>query len=204
MTQENRPQFTEDTGPRDAAWVQAVLEGDARAFERLVQAYERPAIGSAFRLLGNRDDALEVAQEAFLRAYKSLKRLKDRRRFGPWLMRIVCNLSLNARRARGAASKVALDEQQGMDGFSSEQPGMAAAPAGPEQLARGREMQQAIDAALDTLPEKQRLSLVLFAIEGWAQKDIAQMLECSIENVKWNVFQARKKLREQLGDLLPG
>ncbi len=202
MTQENRPQFTEDTGARDAAWVQAALEGDSQAFERLVQAYERPAIGSSYRLLGNRDDALEVAQEAFLRAYKSLKRLKDPRRFGPWLMRIVCNLSLNARRARGAVSKVALDEQQGTDGFSSEQPEMAA-PADPEQLARGREMQEVIDAALDTLPEKQRLSLVLFAIEGWAQKDIAQMLECSLENVKWNVFQARKKLREQLGDMLP-
>jgi RNA polymerase sigma-70 factor (ECF subfamily) len=203
MTQENRPQFNEDTGARDAAWVQAALEGDSQAFERLVQAYERPAVGSAYRLLGNKDDALEVAQEAYLRAYKSLKRLKDARRFGPWLMRIVCNLSLNARRSRGAASKVVLDEQQGTDDFSSEQPDRAVAPAGPEQLARGKEMQEAIDAALDTLPEKQRLSLVLFAIEGWAQKDIAQVLECSIENVKWNVFQARKKLREQLGDMLP-
>jgi RNA polymerase sigma-70 factor (ECF subfamily) len=65
-------------------------------------------------------------------------------------------------------------------------------------------MQEALDAALATLPEKQRLSLVLFTIEGWAQKDIAEFLECSIENVKWNVFQARRRLRDMLGDMLEG
>jgi RNA polymerase sigma-70 factor (ECF subfamily) len=61
-----------------------------------------------------------------------------------------------------------------------------------------------LDAALDTLPDKQRLALVLFTIEGWPQKDIAELLECSLETVKWNVFQARKRLRERLGDHLSG
>ena len=73
---------------------------------------------------------------------------------------------------------------------------------GPSQLLEGKELQEAIDRVLDTLPEKQRISLVLFAIEGWAQKDIADLLECSVENVKWNVFQARKKLREKLGHMI--
>lgn len=73
---------------------------------------------------------------------------------------------------------------------------------GPDVEAQGREMQAALDEAMEGLPEKQRLSLVLFTIEGWAQKDIAEFLECSVENVKWNVFQARKRLRERLGNVL--
>jgi RNA polymerase sigma-70 factor (ECF subfamily) len=65
-------------------------------------------------------------------------------------------------------------------------------------------MQSRIDAALEQLPEKQRLALVLFTVEEWPQKDIAKLLECSLETVKWNVFRARQRLRELLGDVIAG
>ena len=83
MTQSARPLFTEDTGKRDAAWVADALAGDKDAFGRLVEAYQRAAGSTSYRLLGNRDDASEIAQEAFLRAYRSLNKLKDPTRFGP-------------------------------------------------------------------------------------------------------------------------
>ena len=204
MTRSDRPLFSEDTGNRDAAWVQAARAGDTGAFGRLVEAYQRPAVSTAYRLLGNSDDAAEVAQEAFLRAYRSLNRLKEPTRFGPWLLRIVSNLSLNARRARRSGSTVRLDEQRGTDGFTSGDGEPVVTSLGPDREAESRELQTAIDAALDALPEKQRLTLVLFTVEGWAQKDIAALLECSLETVKWNVFQARRRLREQLGDIAPG
>lgn len=202
MTGPERPIFTEDTGQRDAAWVRAAVAGDTQAFGRLVDAYQRPAVSKAYRLLGNSDDAAEVVQEAFLRAYRALKRLKEPSRFGPWLMRIVSNLSLNARRSRKSAGTLTLEEERGTDGVTSGQGEPVVAAFGPDVEAQGREMQAVLDAALQDLPEKQRLSLVLFTIEGWAQKDIAEFLECSVENVKWNVFQARKRLRERLGDVL--
>lgn len=202
MTRPERPLFTEDTGQRDAAWVQAAVAGDTQAFGRLVDVYQRPAVSKAYRLLGNSEDAAEVVQEAFLRAYRALKRLNEPSRFGPWLMRIVSNLSLNARRSRKSAAALTLEEERGTEGVTSGEGEPVVAAFGPDMEAQGREMQQALDAALAELPEKQRLSLVLFTIEGWAQKDIAEHLECSIENVKWNVFQARKKLRERLGNLL--
>jgi RNA polymerase sigma-70 factor, ECF subfamily len=203
MTESEQPLFTDETGQRDAAWVTAALGDDPNAFGRLVAAYERPAVATAYRLLGNSDDARDVSQEAFLRAYRSLARLKEPSRFGPWLLRIVSNLSLNARRSRKSGSTVPLDEQRGTDGASSGGEPVVTS-FGPDRHAESQELQAAIDTALERLPEKQRLALVLFTIEGWAQKDIAELLECSLETVKWNVFQARKRLREYLGDLLPG
>jgi RNA polymerase sigma-70 factor (ECF subfamily) len=201
MTQPDRPLFTEDSGKRDAAWVQAALSGDSDAFGRLVAAYQRAAVSTAYRLLGNSDDAAETAQEAFLRAYRALNRLKDPARFGPWLLRTVSNLALNARRSRRRVT-VELDEERGTEDSVDRQGPSKVTSMTPEREAEGHELQVAIDAALEALPEKQRLALVLFTIDGWAQKDIAELLECSLETVKWSVFQARKKLRERLGDMI--
>ncbi|MCL2330385.1 MAG: sigma-70 family RNA polymerase sigma factor, partial [Phycisphaerae bacterium] len=180
--------------------------GNVEAFGMLAQAYERPAIATAYRLLNNSHDAMEVVQEALLKAYRSLTTLQEPSRFGPWLMRIVSNLSLNARRSRKSSSRVAvaLDEQWGSASTLNSDGEPTGAEIGPQQLAEGHELGQAIDAALNSLPDKQRLALVLFAIEGWPQKDIAALLDCSLENVKWHICQARKRLRELLGDQLSG
>lgn len=202
MTQPDRPSFNEDTGKRDAEWVQSALSGDTDAFGRLVAAYQRAAVSTAYRLLGNSEDAAETAQEAFLRAYRSLSRLKDAARFGPWLLRTVTNLALNARRSRRRGTTVELDEDRGAEGSADQGGRLRASSMTPDQEMEGIELQRAIDSALDGLPEKQRLALVLFSIEGWAQKDIAELLECSLETVKWNVFQARRKIRERLGDMI--
>jgi RNA polymerase sigma-70 factor (ECF subfamily) len=202
MTSPDRPLFTEESAKRDAAWVTAVLAGDRDAFGRLVETYQRAAVGTAYRLLNNSDDAQEVAQEAFLKAFRSLSGLNDPSRFGPWLLRIVSNLSLNARRSRRTGI-VALDEQQGLDGAASGRESATSTP-GPDQQIEGRELQSKIDAALDTLPEKQRLALILFTVEDWPQKEIAELLGCTLETVKWNVFRARQRLREILVDDMAG
>jgi RNA polymerase sigma-70 factor (ECF subfamily) len=202
MTESKQPLFTEESGARDAELVARVLAGDADAFGRLIAPYERPAVSTAYRLLGNSDDARDVTQEAFLRAYRSLARLQDPTRFGPWLLRIVSNLSLNARRSRKSAASFTLDEARGTEGATTGEGEPVVTAFSPDRHAESRELQQALDAALARLPEKQRMALVLFTIEGWAQKDIAELLECSLETVKWNVFQARKRLKEMLGEML--
>lgn len=202
MDHTKQPLFTDQTGARDAGWVQAARKGDSDAFGLLAQAYERPAIATAYRLLGNSHDACEVVQEALLRAYRSLDRLNDPSRFGPWLLRIVSNLSLNARRSRRNATKVTWDEQWGTQGTTSAEGEPVAQMIAPDKRMEGHELGKALETAMQKLPEKQRLALVLFSIEGWPQKDIAAMMDCSLENVKWYVFQGRKRLREELGDLL--
>src|SRR5215813_7287170 len=84
----------------DARWVAQTLAGDLSAFDRLIERYQRRALSVSYRLLGSMEDASDVCQEAFLRAYRSLDTLDAPQRFAAWLMRIVCNLSLNFRRGR--------------------------------------------------------------------------------------------------------
>src|SRR5271155_1244098 len=87
-------------GPADGELVARVLGGDRRAFDQLIQRYQRQAVAVSYRLLGNSQDALEVTQDAFLKAYGSLSTLEKPQAFGGWLLRIVSNLSLNYRRSR--------------------------------------------------------------------------------------------------------
>ena len=99
-----------DESAEDARLVTEVVAGRSEAFDALVRRYDRRALAVAYRLLGNVEDAADVAQDAMLRGYRSLHQLADRERFGPWLMRIVRNLALNYRRSRALRPAVALDD----------------------------------------------------------------------------------------------
>jgi len=184
----------------DARWVADARRGDQDAFDRLVDRYQRRAVAVAYRLLGNAEDARDAAQDAFLRAYQNLATLEDPRRFGGWLMRIVTNLSLNLRRSRSRSASTATDDViAGEEELRTPSGAMLSAGAERPETA---ELNSAIQAAIDALPEKQRVALVLFSIEGIPQKDVAQIMNCTVELVKWNVFQARKALRRALADHL--
>jgi RNA polymerase sigma-70 factor (ECF subfamily) len=193
---------SEDGGSSDAKEVAAACSGEQDAFDRLVQRHQRRAVAVAYRLLGNIHDAADVAQNAFLRAYQSLSGLEDPSRFGPWLMRIVTNQALNFRRARRRTSALPLgDITEGQEQPGVGSAGSAALP-GPVSDTQTAELQSAVLRAIEELPEKQRLAFTLFSLEGLPQKEVAEVMECSIELVKWNVFQARKTLRRLLADYL--
>lgn len=184
----------------DAACVRRTLDGDVRAFDELVARYHRRVASVAYRLLGNASDAADICQEAFLRAFRSLETLEDPQRFAAWLIRIVSNLSLNFRRGRQRGASLS-DEESAAAVMKDPRAGRALV-AVTHDPALTSEALGAITAAIDRLPEKQRLALVLFAIEGLPQKEVAEILECGIEAVKWNVFQARKKLKDELAEYL--
>ena len=188
--------------PDDAGLVRETLAGQRTAFDELVERYQRRATSVAYRLLGNLHDALEVCQEAFIRAYRKLDALEDPDRFGPWLLRIVTNLSLNFRRTRGPrlSFEDCLLTEDGSRGeriadrpYSEDRPGAKLAAA---------ELEERIRAGLAELPPQQRAALVLFSVEQLPQKDVAEILNCSVEAVKWHVFQARKKMKEHLAEYL--
>jgi len=179
--------------------VRKTLGGDRKAFDELVLRYQRSAMAVSYRLLGKAEDAQEVVQEAFLKAYKSLASLEKPEAFAGWLMRIVSNLSLNARRNRATRKTGALDE---MFDRGVRDPEAGGDSVDPERVLEGRELGDRLKTALEQLPEKQRLAVLMFTIEGLPQKQVAEALECSVEAVKWHVFQARKKLRELLKDVM--
>ena len=197
---------TAQTAIDDAGLVRSVLTGDSTAYDQLVRRYQRQAVAVAYRLLGNVHDAADVSQDAFLRAYRGLGGLEDHGRFGPWLLRIVSNLALNFRRSRHtgtARSAVPLDGLvEGPGEFRSPSGELPASGAAAGSRPLSDELKGAIADAIARLPDKQRLALILYSVEGLPQKEVAQILECSVELVKWNVFQARKMLRKNLAAYL--
>jgi len=195
-------------GQEDGRLVEQSLSGNKKAFDELIRKYQRQAVAVSYRLRGNSHDALEVTQDAFLKAYASLDTLQKPAAFGGWLMRIVSNLSLNYRRSRKTRSQLPLDDLLGptegaqqaeLAGGSSD---WMSQSGDPVHLLASEEMGRKLKEALAQLPEKQRMAIVMFTIEEMPQKQVAEALNCSVEAVKWHVFQGRKKLKELLKDHL--
>jgi RNA polymerase sigma-70 factor (ECF subfamily) len=191
--------------PRDGELVRQCVAGDRRAFDTLVRRYQRQAVSVSYRLLGNTNDALEIVQDAFLKAYTNLATLEKPDAFSGWFLRIVSNLSLNRRRGRRKGVALPGDDGFGGDPSLGDDASTAAwrsAGHDPERLATSGELGGRVLQALEQLPDKQRLAIVLFTLEEMPQKEVADVLECSVEAVKWHVFQGRKKLKELLQDYL--
>ena len=197
----------DDASPTDGELVTRAIAGDRKCFDELIGRYQRQAVAVSYRLLGNSHDALEVTQDAFLKAYGSLSTLQKPEAFGGWLMRIVSNLSLNYRRSRKTRRQLPLDDLLGpTDAGQTDTTGggseWMAASGDPVRRLESQEMGRRLQEALKQLPEKQRLAIVMFTIEQMPQKQVAEALDCSVEAVKWHVFQGRKKLKELLKEHL--
>ena len=195
-------------GPTDGQLVTQAIAGNRKAFDDLIRRYQRQAVAVSYRLLGNSQDSLEVTQDAFLKAFTSLDTLQKPEAFGGWLMRIVSNLSLNYRRSRKTRTAVPLAEVLApQTGESTEAHGggsewMSSGAGDPVRGLEGKELGAKLKDALSQLPEKQRLAIVMFTIDEMPQKQVAEALGCSVEAVKWHVFQGRKKLKEILKEHL--
>jgi RNA polymerase sigma-70 factor (ECF subfamily) len=195
----------DDASPTDGQLVTGAINGDRKCFDDLIVRYQRQAVAVSYRLLGNTQDALEVTQDAFLKAFTSLASLQKPEAFGGWLMRIVSNLSLNFRRGRKNKQQLPLDDLLGPS-----EPSTAGASGSdwmsqsgdPVRKLESQELGKKLQEALNQLPEKQRLAIVMFTIEQMPQKQVAETLDCSVEAVKWHVFQGRKKLKEILKDVM--
>lgn len=196
----------------DGPLVRATLAGDRTAFDAIVERYHTQAVAVSFRLLGNRADAVEVVQDSFLKAYQSLSTLQKPEAFAGWFMRIVSNLSLNKRRGRSLRRGVSLDagaddestrgagDAEGSTGISGES--LQSGETDPFRSAAGKELGTQLQKALEQLPDKQRLAILMFTVQQMPQKEVAEALDCSVEAVKWHVFQGRKRLKEMLKDYL--
>lgn len=203
-----KPTATDATPPRpnpvpsDGQLVLQTRAGVRPAFDELIRRHQRQAVAVSYRLLGNSHDALEVTQDAFLKAYANLASLQKPESFAGWLMRIVSNLSLNYRRGRKSGRQLPLDAVLAADGAAAGSRASTAANVDPAHQLQSAEMGQRLQQALLQLPDKQRAALVMFTLEQMPQKQIAEALDCSVEAVKWHVFQGRRRLKEMLKDHL--
>lgn len=172
----------------EAGLVRRTLAGDRDAFGALVDRYAAQARRVARAVLQDPDDADDAAQDAFLSALVKLAQYDPRRPFGPWLMRIVANAATDRRRRRSVRATEPLD------------PGVVGGGSRPDVLAERSALSTRLREALAELPERRRLAVVLFDVEGYTHAEIAGMLKIPEGTVRSEVFHARRKLRTLLED----
>jgi RNA polymerase sigma-70 factor, ECF subfamily len=179
-------------GRSDEELVEACQAGDASAFDVLVARWEDRIRGAAFRFLGSEEEARDVAQEAFLKAYRALTGFKREARFSSWLYQIATNLCrdrLRRRRTRATVSLEALEEAG---------PVMVETRPGAHERLLERDLAQAVRRAIHALPEEQREVVILKEYQDLTFLEIAQALDVPVSTVKTRLYRGLGQLRLRL------
>ena len=169
--------------------------GDTESFNQLVKRWERPIFALAYRTLGREEDARDVTQETFLRAFRALSGFKGDAKFSSWLYRIALNLCRDWMRKERRAPLVAVPEGLDVQDLAAE--------GGPtetvEDLAARAELSREVAKAMAQLPAEQRQSIILKEYHGLTFQEIADLMRCPLSTVKTRVYQGLSTLRKELG-----
>lgn len=175
-----------------------VKQGDMQAFESLVENHQHRVVGTVARMLGNDADAQDVAQQVFVRVWHSAARYEPSAKFTTWLFTITRNLVFNEMRRKKRHPVRALEEEEETHHFqAADLSGRA-----PDATLLDDEMQEAIQRAIDSLPEQQRMAIVLRRYEEMPYEDMAVILKLTVPAVKSLLFRARTELRTKLAQYL--
>lgn len=180
------------TREEEAAVIRRVGEGDVNAFEALVAAYEKNVYNLALRMTGNAQDAEDMAQEAFIKAYNSLPSFRGDSKFSVWLYRIVSNVCLDflRRQNRRPTASLSVEDEDGEE----TQFDVPDESQSPELLLERSLTRDAVQRGLLSLSGEQRQILLLREIQGLSYEEIAQALDLETGTVKSRIFRARKRL----------
>lgn len=180
------------TASDDVSFIEQARRGDRAAFGELVKRYQRRAYAVAYGLVGNRDDALELAQESFVKAYRAMGRFNTEMPFYPWLYRIVRNTCLNHLKKRSRRSEASLD------GMMAQGTDFPAADRGPAESAGADELRRRLARSMQRLTGPHREILSLRHIDELSYEEIAQVLEVPNGTVMSRLHAARRALREAM------
>ncbi len=179
----------------DEELVARATAGDQEAFGQLVKRWERPIYALAYRTLRREEEARDVVQDAFLRAYRGLKGFKGEAKFSSWLYRITLNLCRDWMRKERRAPVAQVPEGTDPLDLADQQ---AAPTESVEDLVARREMSAAVQLAMAELPEEQRMAIMLKEYHGLTFQEIAEMLDCPLSTVKTRLYQGLTVLRRRL------
>ena len=175
--------------------IEAVLRGSVDSFEPLVTEYQKPIYNLALRMTGSAEDAADLTQEVFIKAYKNLSGFRGESKFSVWLYRIAANVCTDFLRSQSRRDSVSLSMDDDESGAEYEIPDLRLSP---EAELDKRLIRESLAEGLESLPPEQRKILLLREIDGLSYEEIAQTLELEAGTVKSRIFRARKKLCEFL------
>ena len=182
----------------DVRLMRLVARGDTRAFEEVIERHQALVAGTAARMLGSNSDVEDIAQQVFIRVWKSARRYVPRAKFTTWLLKITRNLVFNELRRAKRRAQVPLQSDPGIE----EIPLKDETNPAPDASLLEDELQRAIEEAIMQLPESQRMALVLRRYEQLSYEEIAEVLDLSVPAVKSVLFRARTELRSRLSKYL--
>ena len=180
------------TREEERAVILQVQQGDANAFEALVTAYQKQVYSLALRTVGNPEDAADLSQEAFLRAYRSIGSFRGDSKFSVWLYRLTTNICIDFLRSKGRKPTVSLTMEN--DDEETQELEVADDRFDPEENFQRAELQRAVQRGLNTLPEEFRTILILRELEGMSYAEIGEILHLEEGTVKSRLFRARSRL----------
>jgi RNA polymerase sigma-70 factor, ECF subfamily len=183
--------------PSDELLITRILAGEAELYETLITRYERPIVNFIYRMIGDYEQALDLAQEVFFKAYRSLERFDPTFRFSTWLYRIASNRSIDHLRKQAPVLLSLSDpkeNEKGPEGVIQ----LKSAAHGPEDLLASRELGEQISHAIDNLPAHYRELILLRHLQGMSYEEIARMKRLPLGTVKNRLFRAREVLRKRL------
>jgi len=175
----------------DSELVRQIQSGDAAAFDELMRRYKRPVVNFIFRMLGNAEDADDVAQDVFVRVYQNLDTWRPETKFSTWLFALARNAAIDRIRWRSRHRTESIESA----------PEMAASPGTAEDV-NAREIGDQVAAAIAKLPEDQKTAIVLSEYQGMSYAEIAAVMRCSEKSVESRLYRARQTLRIALQHLL--
>ena len=184
----------------DIAKVKEFLDGDVQAFEFLFDKYREKVYRLALRFVRNKEDALEVTQDVFLRVYLGIKKFKTDSKFFTWLYRITVNRAIDFTRKQKARAVQEADTLV-LEAEGKAPPGRSVEPD-PQELAESRELAAKLQQAVETLSEKHKTVFLLHAVQNLSYKEISQVMGSNIGTVMSRLFYARKKLQAILGKII--
>lgn len=185
----------------DSALVERARAGDARAFDLLVRKYQHRVLGLIGRMVSDWSEAQDVAQEVFMRAWRSLGNFRGESSFYTWLYRIAVNTSKNqivssGRRPLTAELQTVEDEHWSGAGRMQEQ-------ATPENELLRQEMERTVVRTVEGLPEDIRTALTLREVDGLSYDEIAELMQCPIGTVRSRIFRGREAIDRNIKELMP-
>ncbi|WP_054693238.1 RNA polymerase sigma factor [Syntrophomonas palmitatica] len=186
--------------------LQRSIQGDTGSFEELVVQYQNKVYALAYRYMGNEDDAYDMAQEAFLKAFRSLRSFKGNSSFGTWLYRVTTNVCLDElRRRKRRIAPLSLDEPLATQDGDEMEKEIADHSPGADILYEQKEFSQYIQSLLDEMKPEHKSAIVLRDVMELSYEEIAESLNCSLGTVKSRISRAREILRKKLmeRELLP-